>query len=169
MRCPVKDKSNVYLSSWVRTASRLGTFYQQGTGQWPHVWGCCGNCSDIPTRVSQCALCARLSCSLPSTSGKSARIHCLRQCIRALFKAVTWVADLSPLQAACAALRLSPCDAAMSLLLCWLCEAWSRTDRRVRLAALRPVRDLGQRPNKRASISKRYRRSLLAYLLKTKG
>ena len=87
-------------------------FTSRGQAGEPYAGGCRGNCSDRPARVSLCALCARLSCSLPSTSGKSARIHCRRQSIRALCKAVTWVADLSPLQAACAALRLSPCGAA---------------------------------------------------------
>ena len=32
--------------------------------------GCRGNCSDRPARVSLCALCARLSCFIPSVSGE---------------------------------------------------------------------------------------------------
>ena len=52
VRCTVKDKSNVYLSSRERTASRLGAFYQQETGQRPRVGVCRGNCPDRPVRVS---------------------------------------------------------------------------------------------------------------------
>jgi hypothetical protein len=166
-----KRQKQCILSSRVHTASRLGVFYQQGTGQWPHVWGCRRNCSDRPARVSLYALCARLSCSLPTTSGNSARIHCRRQCIRALCEAATWIAvtipgrlrrfapykgSISPsarsamderhwrLSPPCAALQLSPHEAAGSLFPCWSCEAWSRTDRCVRLGAKRPVWGLGE-------------------------
>jgi hypothetical protein len=76
VRCTVKDKSNMYLSSRERTASRLGAFYQQGTGQRPRVGVCRGNCPDRPVRVS---LCARLSCSLPNVSeGWHISVHAVR-------------------------------------------------------------------------------------------
>ena len=44
---------------------------------------------------------------VPSTSEEwRTSIHGLRQCIRALCEAATWIADLSPIQVACAALQL---------------------------------------------------------------
>lgn len=141
-------------------------FTSRGQAGEPYAGGCRGNCSDRPARVSLCALCARLSCSLPSISGNSARIHCRRQCIRALCKAVTWVADLSPLQAACAALRLSPCGAAVSLLPCWSCEAWSHAAGVFDWARSGQSGAWGSAPTSERRNPKGYRRALLADFIK---
>ena len=93
---------------------------------------------------------------VPSTSEeRRTSIHSLRQCICALCEAAAWIADLSPPRVACiASLRTKgtplaplcgyPHDAAVSLSPCWSCEAWSRTDRCVRLDAKLPVRGLGR-------------------------
>ena len=103
--------------------------------------------------------------SVPNTSEeRRTSIHGLRQCIRALCEAAAWLSDLSPLQAACIASLCTrgtplaplcgyPHNAAASLSPCWSCEAWSRTDRCVRLDAKRPVRAWGN-PNKRMGVSK---------------
>ncbi len=112
---------------------------------------------------------------VPSASEeRRTSIHCLRQCIRALCEAAAWIADLSPLQAACiASLRtrstpLAPLcgyshNAAASLPPCWSCEAWSRTDRCVRLDAKRPVRGLGEPQQAASEYRKRYSDALLAH------
>ena len=100
----------------------------------------------------------------------------LRQCIRALCEAAAWIADLSPLQAACVALLRTrgtpfaplcgyPHDVATSLSPCWSCEAWSRTDRCVRLDAKRPVRGLGEPQQAASEYRKRYSDALLATFL----
>ena len=105
---------------------------------------------------------------VPSTcEERRTSIHGLRQCIRAL------CADLSPLQAAFVApLRTRgtplaplcgyPHNAAASLSPCWSCEAWSRTDRCVRLDAKRPVRGLGEPQQAASEYRKRYSDALLA-------
>lgn len=132
-------------------------FTSRGQVGGPCTGGCRGNCSDRPARVSLCALCARLSCSLPSTSGNSARIYCLRQCIRALCEAQSgcWLVTapsslrrFAPYKgpASCAVLRLSPHDAAGSLFPCWSCVAWSRTDRCVRPGVEAPGPGFGAAP-----------------------
>ena len=112
---------------------------------------------------------------VPSTcEERRTSIHGLRQCIRALCEAAAWIADLSPLQAACvASLRTRstplaplcgyPHDAAL-LSPCWSCEAWSRTDRCVRLDAKRPVRGLGEPQQAAPEYRKRYSGALLAYV-----
>ena len=111
---------------------------------------------------------------VPSTSEeRRTSIHSLRQCIRALCEAAAWIADLSPLQAACVAslctrgtplapLSGYPHNAAVSLSPCWSCEAWSRTDRCVRLDAKRPVRGLGEPQQAASEYRKRYSDALLA-------
>ena len=115
--------------------------------------------------------------SVPNTcEERRTSIHGLRQCIRALCEAAAWIADLSPLQAACiASLRtrstpLAPLcgyshNAAASLPPCWSCEAWSRTDRCVRLDAKRPVRGLGEPQQAASEYRKRYSDALLATFL----
>ncbi len=112
---------------------------------------------------------------VPSTcEERRTSTHGLRQCIRALCEAAAWIADLSPLQAACvASLRTRstplaplygyPHDAAASLSPCWSCEAWSRTDRCVRLDAKRPVRGLGEPQQAASEYRKRYSDALLAH------
>ena len=114
---------------------------------------------------------------VPSTSEeRRTSIHSLRQCIRALCEAAAWIADLSPPRVACiASLRTRgtplaplcgyPHDAAVSLSPCWSCEAWSRTDRCVRLDAKRPVRGLGEPQQAASEYRKRYSDALLAYVI----
>ena len=111
---------------------------------------------------------------VPSTSEeRRTSIHGLRQCIRALCEAAAWIADLSPLQAACvASLRTRgtplaplcgyPHDAAL-LSPCWSCEAWSRTDRCVQLDTKWPVRGLGEPQQAASEYRKRYSDALLAH------
>ncbi len=111
---------------------------------------------------------------VPSTSEeRRTSIHSLRQCIRALCEAAAWIADLSLPRVACiASLRTRgtplaplcgyPHDAAVSLSPCWSCEAWSRTDRCVRLDAKRPVRGLGEPQQAASEYRKRYSDALLA-------
>ena len=111
--------------------------------------------------------------SVPNTSAeRRTSIHGLRQCIRALCEAAAWIADLSPLQAACvASLRTRstplaplcgyPHDAAL-LSPCWSCEAWSRTDRCVQLDTKWPVRGLGEPQQAASEYRKRYSDALLA-------
>ena len=112
---------------------------------------------------------------VPSASEeRRTSIHCLRQCICALCEAAAWIADLSPPRVACiASLRTRgtplaplcgyPHDAAVSLSPCWSCEAWSRTDRCVRLDAKRPVRGLGEPQQAASEYRKRYSDALLAH------
>ena len=57
-----------------------------------------------------------------------------------------------------------PHNAAASLSPCWSCEAWSRTDRCVRLDAKRPVRGLGEPQQAASEYRKRYSGALLAYV-----
>ena len=111
---------------------------------------------------------------VPSTSEeRRTSIHSLRQCICALCEAAAWIADLSPPRVACiASLRTRgtplaplcgyPHDAAVSLSPCWSCEAWSRTDRCVRLDAKRSVRGLGEPQQAASEYRKRYSDALLA-------
>ena len=116
---------------------------------------------------------------VPSASEeRRTSIHGLRPCIRALCETAAWITDLSPLQAACvASLRTRgtplallcgyPHNAAASLSPCWSCEAWSRTDRCVRLDAKRPVRGLGGPQRAYWKIRKGYSNTLLAYVIGT--
>ena len=102
---------------------------------------------------------------VPSTSEeRRTSIHSLRQCICALCEAAAWIADLSPPRVACiASLRTRgtplaplcgyPHDAAL-LSPCWSCEAWSRTDRCVRLDAKAASPGLGGTPTSCIGISK---------------
>ena len=55
-----------------------------------------------------------------------------------------------------------PRDTATLLSPCWSCEAWSRTDRCVRLDAKRPVRGLGEPQQAASEYRKRYSDALLA-------
>ena len=100
----------------------------------------------------------------------------LLECIRAPCGTAARIADGSPLQAACvASLRTRgvplaplcgyPHNAAASLSPCWSCEAWSRTDRCVRLDVLRPVRGLGEPQQAASEYRKRYSDALLAYVI----
>ena len=70
----------------------------------------------------------------------------------------TWPAAMYP-----CALCGYPHDAAL-LSPCWSCEAWSRTDRCVRLDAKRPVRGLGEPQQAAPEYRKRYSGALLAYV-----
>ena len=111
---------------------------------------------------------------VPSTSEeRRTSIHGLRQCICALCEAAAWIADLSPPRVACiASLRTRgtplaplcgyPHDAAVSLSPCWSCEAWSRTDRCVRLDAKQSGRSLGEPQQAASEYRKRYSDALLA-------
>ena len=112
--------------------------------------------------------------SVPNTSEeRRTSIHGLRQCIRALCEAAAWLSDLSPLQAACIASLCTrgtplaplcgyPHDATVSLSPCWSCEAWSRTDRCVRLDAKQSGRSLGEPQQAASEYRKRYSDALLA-------
>ena len=57
-----------------------------------------------------------------------------------------------------------PRETAALLSPCWSCEAWSRTDRCVRLDAKRPVRGLGEPQQAASEYRKRYSGALLAYV-----
>ncbi len=86
----------------------------------------------------------------------------LRQCTCARCEAAARIADLSPLQAACAALRLSPHEAAGSLFPCWSCEAWNRTDSAFDLPLCGQSGAWGGAPTSERRNPKGYRHSLLA-------
>ena len=131
--------------------------------------------SDLSPLQAACiaSLCTR---GTPHTSEeRRTSIHSLRQCICALCEAAAWIADLSPPRVACiASLRTRgtplaplcgyPHDAAVSLSPCWSCEAWSRTDRCVRLDAKQSGRSLGEPQQAASEYRKRYSDALLAYV-----
>ena len=137
-------------------------FTSRGQVGGPCTDGCRGNCSNRPARVSLCALCARLSCFIPSVSGER-RTSCGNVFVRSarpLLGSLTYH-RFRPLVPLCGypLMTLPGCPFPVGYAkhgaapIGAFDQAWKR-----------PVRGLGQRPNKRVAISKRYRRSLLVLI-----